>query len=186
MIITQSQHVQRPLAAQLDSHSSNEHAITSWHLRRASFWTPRGVSRPDTWKFSTSMSEAPNLARTRTFSCMLNSTCLSVINRRVRRNLSRRSERSRCSSSSTAPDEDEDEEESVVGHRAMKRGEFGSKPRLFGSGPRGSRRTLTGVFILICLNNTHITNMHVLMVTLLYRYKVASVAATAVYIPHSV
>lgn len=128
------------------SHRLKEHEITSWHLRSASFWTPSGVSRSDTWKFSTSISEAPNLARTHTFSNMSNWTCLSVISKRVRRNLSRSFDRSRCSSSSTLPDE---EEETVVGHRAMKRGEVGSNPRLFGSGPLGSRRTLTGVFIVL-------------------------------------
>lgn len=128
-------------------HSSNEHEITSWHLNSASFWTPKGVSKSDTWKFKMSISDAPNLARTCTFSYMLNWTGLSVITNSVRKNLSRRSDRTRCSSSIPGPVDAEDEID--VGHRAIKRGELRSNPRLFGSGPLGNRSTPTGGFKLM-------------------------------------
>ncbi len=122
------------------SHSSKEQESTSWLLRSASLWTPRGVSRSETWKRSTSMSEAPNLARTRTLSCMSNWTSLSLIKWESPQKTS-----GAAPSAAAAP----------LHHQRRRRterwsgGELGSNPRLLGSGPLGSRRTLTGVFILL-------------------------------------
>lgn len=129
---------------------SNVYEITSWHLIKASFCTPIGVCRSETWKFSTSMSDAPNVASTFTFSYMLNWTFLSVVESRHRRKFSLSCERaccSLCSCSASAPVGME--VGMVVRHRAIKRGEFGSNPRLLGSGPFGRRSTDTGTAMLM-------------------------------------
>lgn len=142
--------LQHKSVTNLQLHNWKENEIMSWHLSRASFCTPSGVCRSETWKFRMSMSEAPNLAWTWTFSYRLKWTGLDVIASRVLRKRSRSSERTRCSSSRvTEPASVPDDAGIVVGHSAMYRGELGSNPRLLGSGPLGRRRTLTGVFIVL-------------------------------------
>ena len=122
--------------------------MTSWHLSRASFCTPMGVCRSETWKLSTSMSDAPNFASTSTLSYMWNCTCLLVMAMSVLRKLSLKADRARCSSpTSTESVHVSFEAEIVVGHSATKRVEFGSNPRPFGSGPLGRRSTVTSVLI---------------------------------------
>lgn len=129
---------------------SNVYEITSWHLINASFCTPIGVCRSETWKFSTSMSDAPNVASTFTFSYMLNWTFLLVVKRRHRRKFSLSCERACCSPCSCSASASVGMEVGmVVRHRAMKRGEFGSNPRLLGSGPFGRRSTDTGTAMLM-------------------------------------
>lgn len=132
-----------------DVHMSKVNEITSRHLISASFCTPIGVCRSDTWKFSTSMSEAPNVASTLTFSYMWNWTFLLAIDRRHRRKLSLSFARACCSFCSCSAVASEATEVGMeVRQRAMKRGDFGSNPRLLGSGPFGRRSTDTGFSIL--------------------------------------
>ena len=133
----------------LNVHESKVNEITSWHLISASFCTPMGVCRSDTWKFSTSMSDAPNVASTFTLSCMRNWTFLLVMERRHRRKVSLSTDRACCSiGSCSAFVSDEAEVAMEVRQRAMKRGDLGSNPRLLGSGPFGRRSTDTGVAML--------------------------------------
>lgn len=136
---TQKQHV----------YTSKVNDITSWHLIRASFCTPMGVCRSDTWKFSTSISDAPNVASTFTFSYIWNWTFLLVMESKHRRKPSLSTDRASCSFCSCSLLVSEAaEEEMEVRQRAMKRGELGSNPRLLGSGPLGRRSTGTGVAML--------------------------------------
>lgn len=132
-----------------DVHISKVNEITSWHLISASFCTPIGVCRSDTWKLSTSMSDAPNVASTFTFSYMWNWTFLLAMERRHRRKRSLSTDRARCSLCSCSAVASEATEVGMeVRQRAMKRGDLGSNPRLLGSGPFGRRRTDTGFAIL--------------------------------------
>lgn len=103
------------LRSYIHAHTSKVKDITSWHLISASFCTPIGVWRSDTWKFITSMSDAPNVASTFTFSYMLNWTFLLVIERIHRRKLSLSTDRTCCSES----DCDAAEVGMEVWHRAM-------------------------------------------------------------------
>lgn len=121
---------------QVYGHKSNVSEITSWHRISASFWIPMGVCRSDTWKCNTSMSDAPNVASIFRFSYMWNRTFLLAMERRQRRKRSRSSERTCCSFCSCSSSRSEATEEGMeVWHRAMKRGDRGSKPRLLDSGP---------------------------------------------------
>lgn len=133
-------------------HTSKVNEITSRHLISASFCTPMGVCRSDTWKFSTSMSDAPNVASTFTFSYMWNWTFLLLMERRHRRKLSLSTDRACCSLGSCSASASEEGIE--VRQRAMKRGDLGSNPRLLGSGPFGRRSTDTGVAMLSLSANT--------------------------------
>lgn len=108
-----------------------------------------GVCRSDTWKFSTSISDAPNVASTFTFSYIWNWTFLLVMESKHRRKPSLSTDRASCSFCSCSLSVSEAaEEEMEVRQRAMKRGELGSNPRLLGSGPLGRRSTGTGVAML--------------------------------------
>lgn len=131
------------------SHMSKEYEITSWHLISASLCTPMGVCKSETWKLRTSMSDAPNVASTFTFSYMWNWIFLLAMDKRHRKKRSLIIDRARCSiwSEVVSAMGSLDAEIEVV-QRAIKRGELGSNPRLLWSGPLGRRSTVIGVFIL--------------------------------------